>query len=421
MGDEPGLENVESPEPRCRFCAAPLTRTFLDLGEMPSANAFLDPDHLDRPEPTYPLHARVCDGCLLVQVDAVTTPEHLFSDYAYFSSYSDAWLEHSRRFAEMATERFGLGRSSMVVEVASNDGYLLKNFMAAGIPCLGIEPALNVAEVALAAGVPTEASFFGTRLAESLRSRGMTADLLVANNVLAHVPDLNDFVQGLQLTLNPNGVLSVEFPHLLELIEKTEFDTIYHEHFCYFSILALRQIFEHHGLRIFDVEQLPTHGGSLRVLACRQDAGYAEEPGVERVLRLEREAGLDQPATYDNFAPRVEAVRSGLTAFLRQAREDASVVVGYGAAAKGNTLLNFCGVSTDDLVCVLDRNPHKQGRLLPGSHIPVRPPDAIKGIRPDYVLILAWNWADEITDQLAFAREWGCQFVVPIPATRVLA
>ncbi len=408
-------------EQSCRFCGAPLTRTFADLGHTPLANSYVPLDAADQPDPRFPLHARVCDACLLVQVEDVTTPESIFSEYAYFSSYAASWVEHARRFTEMARQRFGLGPDSLVVEVASNDGYLLRHFKDAGVPVLGIEPAANVAEAATALGIPVEVRFFGLETARDLAARGRTADLLVGNNVLAHVPDLNDFVAGLAHLLKADGVVSVEFPHLLNLIREVQFDTIYHEHFCYFSLLVVEAVFARHGLRVFDVERLTTHGGSLRVLACRADsAAHPEQPGVVSVRAEEAAAGLHLPETYDGFNLKVAAVRDALLAFLDRAKAEGKTVVAYGAAAKGNTLLNFCGIGTGQIAYVVDRNPHKQNRLLPGSRLPVYAPEKIAETKPDYVLILPWNIAAEVTATMAHVRDWGGRFVIPVPTTTVL-
>ena len=404
--------------PRCQGCGAPLTRTFVDLGAMPLANAYVAADSAV-PEPSYPLHARVCDNCLLVQVDPVVPPEEIFSDYAYFSSYSDTWLAHCRAYADMAVGRFSLTAASKVVEIASNDGYLLANFVAAGIPCLGIEPAANVAKTARARGVPTEVAFFGVDTARWLLAAGHDADLIAANNVLAHVPAINDFVAGIRILLKPNGTVTVEFPHLLNLIRSVQFDTIYHEHFTYLSLFALEQILSRHGLRVFDVEELPTHGGSLRVFACHRADPRPERPGAAAVRTRERSASLDRREGYEGFSQRVAQVRQGLVAFLRCAAAEGRKVAAYGAAAKGNTLLNHCAIGRDLVAFVADRNPNKQGRLLPGSHIPIRAPDAIFAERPDYVLILPWNLREEISGQLAAVRDWGAQFVTAIPAVRV--
>jgi len=404
----------------CRLCAAPLTRTFLDLGAMPLANSFLRPEQLTQPEPRYPLHARVCAECLLVQVDAVVRREEIFEDYAYFSSYSSSWVEHARRFAQAATERFALDANSLVVEVASNDGYLLKHFVVLGIPCRGIEPARNVAAVAEAAGVPTEACFLGRDTGTALRARGLAADLLVANNVLAHVPDLHDFVAGLAALLKPAGTLAIEFPHLLRLIQEVQFDTIYHEHFCYFSLAPVERLLAEHGLAVFDVEPLPTHGGSLRVLAAPAPSRRAEGRGLAEVRRAERAAGLDQLESYGGFEPKVRAVCAELTAFLETARRDGRKTVAYGAAAKGNTLLNACGLGPDHIAFAVDASAYKQGRFTPGSRLEIRPPEAVAAARPDYLLILPWNLRDELMAKLAFIRAWGGRFVLPIPHLRVL-
>ena len=404
----------------CRSCAAPLVRTFVDLGSTPLANAFLSADDLARPEATYPLHAFVCERCFLVQVDQVVPPEVLFTDYAYFSSYSDSWVDHARRFAEAACDRFRLDGRSQVVEVASNDGYLLRHFAEMGVPVLGIEPAENVAEVARAAGIPTEAVFFGTAAAEDLRRRGIAADLLVANNVIAHVPDLNDFVAGLAVAVADQGVLSIEFPHLLNLMVVGQFDTIYHEHFCYFSLRSLEAVLASHAVRVFDVEELPTHGGSLRVHACRDRATHATTASVAALRHKEAEAGMDRLDTYSGFGEKVDQARAALRTFLDGCKAAGQTVVAYGATAKGNTLLNTTGVGPGDLAYVADRNPHKQGRYLPGSHLEVRPPEEIKATRPDFVLLLAWNLLDEVSAQLDFIKEWGGRFAVPIPTLRIL-
>jgi SAM-dependent methyltransferase len=397
-----------------------LVRTFVDLGETPLANAFLDAAQLSEPEARYPLHALVCDECFLVQVDQVVLPEVLFTDYAYFSSYSDSWVAHARRFAEVAAGRFGIDEHSQVVEVASNDGYLLRHFADKGIAVLGIEPAENVAEVARAAGIRTEATFFGTSAAGDLRARGITADLLVANNVIAHVPDLNDFVAGLAMALAPDGVLSIEFPHLLRLITGAQFDTIYHEHFCYFSLRSLECVLVAHGLRTFDVEELPTHGGSLRVFACLDTAAHAADRRVAALRGKEEAAGMGRIETYAGFGQKVDEARRSLRAFLDGCRDGGHTVVAYAATAKGNTLLNTTGVGVEDVAYVVDRNPHKQGRYLPGSHLPVRAPGDLKDTRPDFVLLLAWNLLDEVAEQLAFIREWGGRLAIPIPTLQIL-
>jgi SAM-dependent methyltransferase len=404
--------------PKCLGCGAPLTRTLVDLGAMPLANSYVA-EGTPLPDPVYPLHARVCDVCLLVQVEPAVPPEEIFSDYAYFSSFSQSWLTHCRDYSRMAIARFGLNTTSKVVEIASNDGYLLTNFVEAGIPCLGIEPAANVAETARAKGVPTEVAFFGVETARRLADAGERADLLIAKNVLAHVPDINDFVSGLAIMLREEGVFTVEFPHLLNLIREVQFDTIYHEHFTYLSLLAVDRIFTRHGLRIFDVTEIPTHGGSLRVFVCHADSAHPTEPGVARVRDKEIAARLDRPEGYAGFAPRCEKVRRDLLAFLDDARATGRTVAAFGAAAKGNTLLNYCGVGRDRVTFAADSNPAKQDKLLPGSRIPVRKPQAIIEAKPDYVLILPWNLKDEIARQLSSVRDWGGRFVTAIPEIRV--
>ena len=405
--------------PACQACGHPLTRTLVDLGEQPLANSYIPQDRADAPEPVFPLHARVCDQCLLVQVDPVSNPEDIFTDYAYFSSFSDSWLAHCRQYVAQMVARFGLNSESRVVEIASNDGYMLQYFVERGVPVLGIEPAANVAASALARGVPTEVAFFGADTARRLVEEGGAADLLAAKNVLAHVPDINDFVAGVAIMLGEVGVFTVEFPHLLNLIREVQFDTIYHEHYTYLSLLALQRIFARHGLVIFDVEQQPTHGGSLRVFAARAEVGRAVSKDVQEVLDEEIAAGLDRPEGYSGFEPRVRAVRDGLRAFLDRTKADGKSVVGYGAAAKGNTLFNYCGVGPGDVAFVVDRNPAKQGTLLPGSHIPVRPVEALDAAQPDYVLILPWNLRAEIIAQLPQVTQSGGAFVTIIPEIRI--
>ncbi len=411
----------ETLSPLCHFCGTPLGRSLVDLGITPLANSYLSAEQLVRPEPKFPLHARVCGRCRLVQVEAVVTPSEIFGHYAYFSSYSHSWVEHARRFSEMARSRWTLESTSKVVEVASNDGYLLRHFVAAGVPVLGVEPAANVAESARLLGIETEVAFFGQETARRLKANGHAADLLVGNNVFAHVPDLNDFVAGLAYLLKDDGVISLEFPHLLKLIEEIQFDTIYHEHFSYLSLLTTEQILSAHGLRVFDVAEVPTHGGSLRVMACHAASTvHRTGPGLAKVRQDERAAHLDQDLGYEGFAPKVEAVRDGLQRFLRQARDQGKSVAAYGAAAKGNTLLNYCGIGTDLLTCVVDRNPHKQGCFLPGSHIPIHAPEKLAEIRPDYVLILPWNLKEEIAGQMAEIRAWNGRFVIAIPRLTLL-
>ena len=406
--------------PTCRFCSEPLSLTFCDLGMSPLSNAFVKPAQARRGETFYPLHAYVCGSCFLVQLEEFESPERIFGDYVYFSSYSDSWLDHCRRYADAMRERLKLGAHSLVVEVASNDGYLLQFFKQAGIPVLGIEPARNVAQEAERKGIPTLREFFGRALAERLAGEGRRADLIVANNVMAHVPDLNDFVAGLREALKPGGVLTVEFPHLLRLIEEHQFDTIYHEHFSYFSFGTACRVFERHGLAVHDVERLATHGGSLRVHASPAEAGRPASPGVAALLAEERTARLDNTQTYGSFAEQVKSTKRALLEFLIGVKRSGKRVAGYGAPAKGNTLLNYCGIRTDLLEYTVDRSPHKQGLLLPGTRIPVYAPEKIAETRPDYVLILPWNLKDEICQQMAGIRAWGGRFVLPIPEPAVL-
>jgi len=399
----------------CRACGGDLARTFVDLGSTPLANSYLEPSQLQQDEPRYPLHARVCERCHLVQVDPVVPRDEIFRDYAYFSSYSASWVEHARRFAEDALRELHLTGDSLVVEIASNDGYLLKHFAARGIPVLGIEPALNVAKVAMEAGIPTETVFFGVETARQLGGRGLSADLLVANNVIAHVPDLNDFVAAMAMILKPEGVLSIEFPSLLRLIAGVQFDTIYHEHFSYFSLLTAERALATHGLVVFDVEELGTHGGSLRVWASRGDHPRSASRRLIEARQAERDAAMDKSDTYSGFQERAESCRRSLLQFFADARRSGKTIVGYGAAAKGNTLLNYCGITSDDIAYVVDRNPHKQGRVLPGTHVPIEAPYRVRHTRPEYLLILPWNLRDEIMEQMAYIRDWGGTFVTPVP------
>lgn len=404
----------------CRFCKTPLTTSFVDLGMSPLSNAFVKREHRSAPEKFYPLHAYVCESCFLVQLEEFESPDHIFSDYLYFSSYSDSWLQHAKFFCDSAIKRFNLTKDSFVIEVASNDGYLLKNFVERGIPCVGIEPAANVARVAQDKGVPTEVVFFGKESAQRTCEKHRKADLIVANNVLAHVPDINSFVAGFREALAPGGSVSVEFPHLLQLIQNNQFDTIYHEHFSYLSLLAVEKIFTRHGLKVVSVEELSTHGGSLRVTATHSDDNNRlVEPSVERVREMETSAGLNKLSTYTSFTSQVLTTKRTLLTFLLSAQAQHATVVGYGAAAKGNTLLNFCGIREDLVQYVVDRNPHKQGTLLPGTRIPVFSPDEIARTKPHYVLILPWNLRREVSEQLAFIRAWGGKFVVPIPTVEV--
>lgn len=400
----------------CRFCNAPLVHSFIDLGMSPLSNAYLRADQLGLMEPFYPLHVRVCGSCLLVQLPELASPEAIFTDYAYFSSYSDTWLRHAEDYAAMITGRLGLGAGHLVVEIASNDGYLLKNFVARRIPVLGIEPAANVAAAAEKIGVPTRAAFFGAAMASELAAEGRQADLIVANNVLAHVPDLNDFMAGMKTLLRAGGVITVEFPHLMRLIEYNQFDTIYHEHFSYFSLYSVEKVFAAHGLGIFDVEELPTHGGSLRIYAAHADEAHSRAgEGADRVRSAERRAGLDGLAPYVAFHDKAEKAKRGILEFLIGAKAAGKTVAGYGAPAKGSTLLNYCGIRTDLLDFTVDRSPHKQGLFMPGTHIPIFHPDRIAEARPDYLFVLPWNLKGEIMEQMSHIRDWGGQFVLPIP------
>ena len=405
---------------RCRFCGAGLQRTFVDLGLSPLCETYPAAADFHRGEIYYPLHVYLCDQCLLVQLEEHESAENIFSDYAYFSSYSDSWLKHSENYCNKMTSRFGLNEKSFAVEVASNDGYLLQYFVRQGIPVLGIEPAANVAKVAVAQGIPTLVRFFGTQLAKELVAEGRRADLVLGNNVLAQVPDLNDFLEGLKSLLKADGVLTLEFPHLLKLIQLNEFDTIYHEHFSYFSLFTTLRIMEAHGLKVFDVEELKSHGGSLRVYACRAECNaHPLQSDVAKVLADEEHAGLDSTEGYGHFAQQVRETKLALLEFLLTAAKEGKLVAGYGAPGKSATLLHYCGIGKDLIEYTVDRSPYKQGRFLPGNHIPIFHPDRIRETKPDYVVILPWNLKDEIMEQLRFIREWGGLFVVPIPKVAV--
>lgn len=409
-------------EGNCRFCDTPLKHTFVDLGMSPFSNAYLSARKLHGMEPFYPLHVFVCENCFLVQLEEFESPQRIFSDYAYFSSCTDSWVEHMRRYAVSMIERLELSGASQVVEIASNDGYLLRHFQERDIPVLGVEPAANVAAVAQQAGIPTRIEFFGRDCATRMAAENLHADLLVGNNVLAHVPDLNDFVAGLKILLKPSGVVTMEFPHLLRMMEGNQFDTIYHEHFSYFSLLSVERIFATHGLVLFEVDELTTHGGSLRIYACHAENGTRPVSAAVHGLReRERQAGLNGLAAYVGFAEAVKETKRGLLDFLISAKRAGKSVVGYGAPAKGNTLLNYCGIRGDFIDYTVDRSPHKQGLFLPGTHIPVHHPDKIRETRPDYVLILPWNIKEEVMAQMADIRQWGGKFVVPIPRVEVLA
>jgi 2-polyprenyl-3-methyl-5-hydroxy-6-metoxy-1,4-benzoquinol methylase len=401
---------------QCRFCGAALERTFVDLGMSPLCETYPSLADLNCGEVYYPLHVYVCEHCFLVQLEQYESPDNIFSDYAYFSSYSDSWLKHAEQYCDKMMTRLGLSAESFVVEVASNDGYLLQYFVQWNVPVLGIEPAANVAKVAVERGVPTLVRFFGAKLAQELAAEGRCADLVVGNNVLAQVPDVNDFVEGLQVLLKPEGVLTLEFPHLLRLMECNEFDTIYHEHFSYFSMLTTVRILAAHGLKVFDVEELTTHGGSLRVYACgAQDQAHDIEPSVWKLIAEEKGAGLASVEGYEKFALQVQQTKWVLVDFLLTAARQGKAVAGYGAPGKSATLLHYCGIGKDLIAYTVDRSPYKQGRFLPGSHIPIYHPDRIRETKPDYVVILPWNLKDEIMQQLQYIREWGGRFVVPIP------
>jgi 2-polyprenyl-3-methyl-5-hydroxy-6-metoxy-1,4-benzoquinol methylase len=409
-----------SNQKNCRICRRPLHRTFIDLGVSPLSNSFLRPEQLDRMEPFYPLHVFVCESCFLVQLEEFESPASIFTDYAYFSSFSTDWLAHARSFSEMAISRFGLTPASNVVEIASNDGYLLQYFLAEGMRVLGVEPAKNVAAVAVERGIATRTIFFGRETSRELLAEGHAADLLIGNNVFAHVPDLHSFVAGLATLLKPEGVITLEFPHLLQLIHQNQFDTIYHEHFSYLSLLAAERILGEHGLMVFDVEELPTHGGSLRIYGKHGgDGSKVVCPRVLEIRRKEIDAGLHALEGYASFGERAAQVKCDLLSFLIEQKRTNKTVAGYGAPAKGNTLLNYCGIGPELLPYTVDRSPHKQGLFLPGSRIPIASPERILETRPDYVLILPWNLRNEISSQMAAIRAWGGRFIVPIPRLEV--
>jgi len=406
--------------PTCRFCEAPLHHTFVDLGMSPLCESFLSAEQLNQMEAFYPLNVRVCEKCFLVQLQEYVGPTEIFSEYAYFSSYSDSWLKHASDYTDMIVRRLGLNSFSQVVEIASNDGYLLQYFVRKGIPALGIEPAANVARAAEEKGVPTLVRFFGEELANELRRDGMQADLLLGNNTLAQVPNLNDFVAGMKSLLNPTGIITMEFPHLMSLMEGNQFDTIYHEHFSYFSLITTEKIFLARGLTLFDAEELPTHGGSLRIYARHTED--ASKPVSERLIVLRKReiaAGFARLEHYSSFGRQVEETKRNLLDLLIRAKRDGKSIVGYGAPGKGNTLLNYCGIRSDFLDYTVDRSPYKHGKFLPGTHIPIFPPDKIRQTKPDYVLILPWNLKREIMEQIAYIREWGGRFIVPIPSAEV--
>lgn len=406
----------------CLFCQAPLRMTFVDLGMHPLCESFVPPERFNSMEPFYPLHVYVCEQCFLVQLHEYVKPDDIFTEYAYFSSYSDSWIQHAKRYTEMIIARLGLSAASLVVELASNDGYLLQHFVASGIPVLGIEPAANVAEVARKKSIPTLVKFFNEETAKALRNEGKAADLIAGNNVLAQVPDVNDFVAGIKILLAPSGVVTIEFPHLMKLMQENQFDTIYHEHFFYFSLMTAERIFAAHGIRLFDVEELQTHGGSLRIYGCHGGYhGHEMSTRYRELMEREKAASLDRLDTYEAFSEQVKETKRKLLEFLIEAKRKRKTVAGYGAPGKGNTLLNYCGIRTDFVDYTVDRNPYKQGKVLPGTHIPIFHPDKIRETKPDYVLILPWNLKDEIITQMSWIREWGGQFVVPIPEVQVIA
>jgi SAM-dependent methyltransferase len=414
-------ETTTIPSRGCMFCATPLRHTFADLGMSPLCESYVPEAMLNHMEPFYPLHVYVCEKCFLVQLEEYVSPKEIFTEYAYFSSYADSWVEHMRRYAELVSERFGLGKESFVVEVASNDGYLLQHFVKKGVPVLGIEPAANVARVAVEKGVPTLVAFFGEQTARQLVAEGKKADLICGANVLAQVPKPNDFVKGLQILLKPQGVITIEFPHLLRLMAENQFDTIYHEHFSYFSFVTAEKIFAAQGLTLFDVEEISTHGGSLRIYARHADDSSKPMSARAREMRQrEIDGGFLRLERYASFGEQVKETKRKLVEFLIDTKRAGKSIVGYGAPGKGNTLLNYCGIRTDFIDFTVDRSTYKQGKFLPGTHIPIRHPDHIREVKPDYVLILPWNFKDEIVQQMAYIREWGGRFVVPIPEVRVL-
>lgn len=404
----------------CRFCGESLRQTVVDLGMSPLCESYVSAEGLNQMEPFYPLHVYVCHRCFLVQLEEFVSSEEIFTEYAYFSSFSDSWLEHAREYTEQIVERLDLDKSNHVIEIASNDGYLLRNFIEMGIPALGVEPAANVAKAAMDIGVPTVVEFFGRATAQELVDEHGGFDLVIGNNVLAQVPDLNDFVAGMKIALAPDGVITMEFPHLMRLMEENQFDTIYHEHFSYFSLLSTEKIFSAHGLTLYDVERLPTHGGSLRIYA-RHDEDESK-PITDPLIDLRKEeeqAGFARLDHYLSFGEQVRETKRKLLEFLIQAKREDKTIAGYGAPGKGNTLLNYCGIRTDFIDYTVDRNPYKQGKFLPGTHIPIFAPERISETKPDYVLILPWNFKDEIMDQMSGIRDWGGRFVVPIPEVKI--
>ncbi len=412
---------VETNERRCRHCGSLLHHTFVDLGSSPLCNTMLTEDALQRGETFYPLHVRVCGDCFLAQLDEFVAPSEIFTEYSYFSSFSDMFVAHAKRYVDAAVERFGLDSSSRVFEVASNDGYLLQHFIPHGVAMLGIEPALNVAEAARAKGIPTISEFVGEKTAASIIGEHGTAHLVIANNVMAHTPYLNDFVRGLAILAGETGVITVEFPHIARLIERNQFDTVYHEHFSYFSLYTVDRVFRAKGLRIFDVEEIDTHGGSLRVYATRADEGvHPEAPAVAAMHAFEAERRITDLSTYADFSRKVEQSKRDLLDTLIRLKREGRQIVGYGVPGKGNTLLNYCGIRSDFLSYMVDRNPYKQGKYTPGTRIPIYPPERIFETKPDYVLVMVWNLVDEVVEQMQAIREWGGRFIVAIPEVRTI-
>jgi len=402
---------------KCRFCQTPLEHTFVNLGMSPLSNSYVDGSQLNKMEPFYPLQVYVCHRCFLVQLPEFESPEEIFSDYSYFSSYSESWLRHSRDYTRMMINRYGYHKDSLVVEIASNDGYLLQYFQKAGIPVLGVEPAENVAKVAIDKGIPTWINFFGVETALELKRKGKRPKLLLGNNVLAHVPDINDFVHGMKILLDDDGIITMEFPHLKKLVDMNQFDTIYHEHFSYLSLTTVNEIFSAHGLTVFDVEEIPTHGGSLRIFACHcDDQAKAVSPNVTSLLNLEDRSGFKNLEFYSSFEPKVQKIKRDILQFFIESKNRRKTIAGYGAPAKGNTLLNYCGIRTDFMDFTVDRSPHKQAKHLPGTHIPIFPPERLEKKMPDYVIILPWNLKDEIIAQMGSKMKPGCKFVTLIPS-----
>ena len=406
--------------PVCRLCGARLSHTFVDLGMSPPCESYLRADEVDQMEAYFPLKVLVCDTCYLVQLKEYMSPESIFSEYAYFSSFSTSWVAHAKRYCEAITSRLGLGSDSLAVELASNDGYLLQHFLLLGVPVLGVEPAANVARAAIAKGIPTRIDFFGVRLASEMVAEGAAADLIIGNNVLAQVPDLNDFVAGMKILLKPEGMITLEFPHVERLIAENQFDTIYHEHFSYFSLATIDMMAARHRLKLIDVEELATHGGSLRVFLTHDDSTQPVSVRVDEIIARERLHGLTNMSTYASFGHKACMAKRDLLGFLISAKNEGKRLCGYGAPGKGNTLLNYCGIGPDFLDFTVDRNPYKHGRFTPGMHIPIRPVAAIDDAKPDYILILPWNLKDEIIRQMSHVSAWGAKFVVPIPYVTII-